>query len=337
MLEDVKASVVMITYDHERFITQAIESVLMQETDFPVELVIGEDCSTDGTRVIVCEYADRYPGRIRLLLPERNQGMMANFVATLNTCRGKYIALCEGDDYWTDPLKLQKQVDYLEKHPDYSTCFHRAICLDQIDGSPTGRIIGPRIIQLSYSTDDLLRYVEFVPTASMVFRKSFLPQLPEWFQQCSVGDHPLQVLLSLKGPMGFIDETMSIYRSGGFWSSADSIFQIEGSLNTRLLLGKNLGLTKRKSWKFSISRLYILKYKTHLSRDQLASAFMSACRSLLFAPKGTVLSILSQVMYIKDIARLVSRSARIIRYKGIRFFIQTALSRLTKRKIQLSK
>ena len=111
---DVKVSVAMITYNHERFIAQAIESVLMQQTDFAVELVIGEDCSTDGTRAIVRDYGERYPERIRLLLPEHNLGMMPNFVATLKACRGQYVASVEGDDYWTDPHKLQKQVDFLE-------------------------------------------------------------------------------------------------------------------------------------------------------------------------------------------------------------------------------
>ena len=333
MPTDVKVSVAMITYNHERFIVQALESVFMQETDFLVELVIGEDCSTDGTRAIVCEYADRYPGRIRLLLPERNQGMIANYIATLNACRGQYIAFLEGDDYWTDPRKLQKQVDYLENHPDYSTCFHRAVCLDQINGENTGHILGPRIIQPSYSTDDLLRYGNFAPTASLVFRKSFLPQLPEWFPQCPIGDFPLQVLLSQKGPMGFIDETMSLYRlhCGGLWSSADSTFRIETSLVYLLLLGKNLDLTKRDSWKSYISRIYLRKYKINISRCQLVSASISAYKSLLFAPKGTILSILLQVMYITDMALLVSRSARIIRHKGVRSFMRIALSRLKKK------
>ena len=107
-LPDVKVSVAMITYNHERFIAQAIESVLMQQTDFAVELVIGEDCSTDKTRAIVCAYGERYPERIRLLLPERNQGMIPNFVATMNACQGQYIALLEGDDYWTDRIQAAK-------------------------------------------------------------------------------------------------------------------------------------------------------------------------------------------------------------------------------------
>ena len=96
--EEVMVSVCMITYNHEAYIAQAIEGVLMQQTDFPIELVIGEDCSTDRTRAICLEYQQRHPGIIRLALRERNIGMMPNFVQTLQACEGKYIALCEGDD-----------------------------------------------------------------------------------------------------------------------------------------------------------------------------------------------------------------------------------------------
>ena len=103
-------SVAVITYNHEKFIGQAIESVLMQETAFVVELVIGEDCSTDGTRRIVQAYAEKYPNVIRALLPEKNLGMARNYDAVWQACRGKYIAWLEGDDYWRTPQKLQKQV-----------------------------------------------------------------------------------------------------------------------------------------------------------------------------------------------------------------------------------
>jgi glycosyltransferase involved in cell wall biosynthesis len=124
MSENPKVSVCMMTYNHERFIAQAIESVLEQKTVFDFELVIGEDCSTDGTRKIVAEYARKYPEKIRAMFRETNLGMTANFLQTLSECRGHYIALLEGDDYWTDPLKLQKQVDFLDVHPLYSLCCH---------------------------------------------------------------------------------------------------------------------------------------------------------------------------------------------------------------------
>ena len=118
-------SIVTITYNHEPYIAKTIEGVLMQQVKFPIELIIAEDCSTDGTRSICQQYAEQYPDLIRLITSESNVGAIANERRAMLAARGKYIALCEGDDYWTDPLKLQKQVDFLEAHPDYSVTFHR--------------------------------------------------------------------------------------------------------------------------------------------------------------------------------------------------------------------
>lgn len=111
-------SVKMITYNHAAFIAQAIEGVLQQKTNFPVELVIGEDCSTDGTREIVCKYREKFPDIIRVITSDGNVGAKKNWYRTTKACRGKYIAFCEGDDYWHHPEKLQKQVGYLENHTE---------------------------------------------------------------------------------------------------------------------------------------------------------------------------------------------------------------------------
>jgi glycosyltransferase involved in cell wall biosynthesis len=116
---EIMVSVCMITYNHENFISEAIEGVLMQNTNFKFELVIGEDFSTDRTRKIVQQYAAKYPNIIKALLPEENLGVRDNFLQTIEPCKGKYIALCEGDDYWIDPNKLQKQVDFLEANDEY--------------------------------------------------------------------------------------------------------------------------------------------------------------------------------------------------------------------------
>ncbi len=118
MSKDPLVSVHMITYNHEPYIAQAIEGVLMQQTDFPFELVIGEDCSTDRTREIALEFQKKYPETIRVITGERNVGPSANELRTDAACRGRYVAYCEGDDYWHHPHKLQKQTDYLEAHPE---------------------------------------------------------------------------------------------------------------------------------------------------------------------------------------------------------------------------
>lgn len=118
-------SIVTITYNHEPFIAKTIEGVLMQQVNFPIELIIAEDCSTDGTRAICQHYAELYPELIRLITSESNVGAIENERRAFVAAKGKFIACCEGDDYWTDSLKLQKQVDFLEAHPNYSACFHR--------------------------------------------------------------------------------------------------------------------------------------------------------------------------------------------------------------------
>jgi len=110
MNTEIKVSVLMITYNHEKYIREAIDGVLMQKTDFPIELIIGEDCSTDNTREIVIEYTKKHPEIVKPQLPNENRGMQNNFMGIYNAALGKFIALCEGDDYWTDPYKLQKQV-----------------------------------------------------------------------------------------------------------------------------------------------------------------------------------------------------------------------------------
>src|SRR4051794_11773039 len=124
-----KLTVAMITYNHEPFIAQALDSILMQQVSFDHEILIGEDCSTDRTREIVRAYRQRYPDKIRLQLPETNRGMMQNFVAVLAAARGDYVALLEGDDYWTAPDKLARQVAYLDAHPECAICFHDALML----------------------------------------------------------------------------------------------------------------------------------------------------------------------------------------------------------------
>ena len=207
-------SVCMPTYNHQEFIAHAIEGVLLQRTAFPIELRIGDDCSTDKTVEICREYRDRYPDIIKLRLNAKNQGQMMNWVASLRSCKGKYIAMCEGDDFWIDPFKLQKQVAILETHPEYSLAFHNAfmIFVDERDRVGAYRIPP----QEDFNTKDLLEYAWFVPTASIVFRRAALPpSFPEWYYDTHQGDYALLIMLSRSGPLHLINEFMSVYRIGG--------------------------------------------------------------------------------------------------------------------------
>lgn len=126
-------SIVTITYNHELYIRKCIEGVLMQQVNFPIEFIIAEDCSTDGTLAVCKGYAEKYPDLIKLITSENNVGAIVNERRAMKAAKGKYIAFCEGDDYWTDPLKLQKQVDFLEENPEYSVTFHRCKHYNVVD------------------------------------------------------------------------------------------------------------------------------------------------------------------------------------------------------------
>ena len=133
MKKNILVSICMVSYNHEKWIGQAIEGVLRQETAFPFELVIGEDCSTDGTKEIIQAFSNKYPSVIRAFYNRGNIGLSDNFSQLLNKCHGKYIAICEGDDFWTDPNKLQKQVEFLEANPECVICSHNCSILYDTD------------------------------------------------------------------------------------------------------------------------------------------------------------------------------------------------------------
>lgn len=215
----------MLTYNHEQFITQAIESVLMQETDFPIELVIGEDCSTDGTREIVKRYVAHYPEVVRALLPAKNIGVHANFEAVLKSCRGTYIAMLEGDDYWTSPKKLQKQVDFLDLHPDYTLCGTRFYNIQ--DDKPTAPAVSSPVEKESGALEDILR-LNYLLTCTVVYRAGLIAEIPACFRKVRNLDMALWAMLAERGRVGFINEEMAAYRMhrGGIWNGV--------SLETRI-------------------------------------------------------------------------------------------------------
>lgn len=220
-------SVYVITYNHARYVAQAIGSILMQEADFPVELVIGEDCSTDDTRAICEQYARANPDRIRLLPSERNLGVQANARRTYTACRGKYIAQCEGDDYWTDPKKLQKQVAVLEAEPSLSFCFHNVEVVREGSSSAKGESFYPvdgRKTLFARPPDrigvnDILGG-NFIATASVLARADAVLPVPRWIASLPAGDWGQFIHWLQQGAGAYLDELMGVYRmhAGGEWS-----------------------------------------------------------------------------------------------------------------------
>jgi glycosyltransferase involved in cell wall biosynthesis len=223
-------SVAMITYNHEQFIAQAIESVLMQETAFVVELVIGDDCSTDGTRRIVQAYAGKYPNVIRTLLPEKNLGMSRNYGAVWQACRGKYVAWLDGDDYWQTPQKLQKQVTLMESNPHYSMCGTKTqLVTTSSDG--TEKDAGPfepAVLKPEYDLRDFLKGYPMHTSSVLVRRESVT--LPEWLNDVVLlWDACVFALCAAKGPVGYLNEVMSCWRihAGGMWTTKSAAYQLE--------------------------------------------------------------------------------------------------------------
>ncbi len=199
----IKVSVMMTTYNHGPFIAEAVKSALAQAVDFPFEIVIGEDCSTDNTRAILQDLQAANPGVIRLLARETNWGRRKNFIDTLWACQGEYIAILEGDDYWTSMDKLQRQADLLDQHPEYALCFHPAVKRFEEDGRDV--IFKPPAGRDRFSLVDLLDR-NFIATCAVMFRSRLFPDLPSWFDHVPAGDWPLHVLNAQHGDIGYLPD-----------------------------------------------------------------------------------------------------------------------------------
>jgi len=211
--DEIMVSVCVITYNQESYIRQAIESALMQTTSFNFELVVGEDFSTDHTRTILEQYQLQFPDKIRLLLNTQNVGAVRNLANTIKECKGKYIALLEGDDYWTSSDKLQKQVNFLESNPDYVICYHATQLIDQ-KGAAKLILPIPKFRKSTATLQDLLVNDSFMATCSIMFRAKLFDYFPDIFFVLRNGcDWTLNVLNAEHGLIGYLDEIMSVYRS----------------------------------------------------------------------------------------------------------------------------
>ncbi|AYA37124.1 glycosyltransferase [Hymenobacter oligotrophus] len=222
-------SVWLITYNHERYIAQAIEGVLMQKTSFAVHLVIGEDCSTDNTRAIVKEYKALYPDRITLYLPERNMGMLPILRPTFALCQSKYVAMLDGDDYWTDPLKLQKQVDALEADPELMLAYHQVQVSDEINGT-TYLAAQPKHPLRVLTLEDFIQPSHPVITLSTMFRNVFNGVMPELYYELPYPDLALFILLLKEGGKAVYNpDNMGVYRihAKGAFSGLDKYARLE--------------------------------------------------------------------------------------------------------------
>lgn len=209
-MHSIDVNIFMLTYNQEDFIAQTIESVLAQKTNFNYQLVIGEDLSSDSTRAICEKYANQFPDKIKLLPSLERLGLINNFIRTIKECDGKYIAVLDGDDYWTDPFKLQKQYDFLESHPDYSIVYTGLRNL-----FPSGEFREKRWSNISgpLAFDELI-FGNFIPSVTAFYRNEQINgEIPAWTGKFPYGDWPVYLWLTRKGEkIGYIDEITGVYR-----------------------------------------------------------------------------------------------------------------------------
>lgn len=242
-MRDCLVDVAFGTYNHVAYVSQAIKSVLTQKTNFGVRLVIADDCSTDGTQEIIREYARQYPDRIVTFLDHVHRGLHdpeRAYLKVLAFCNAKYVALLEGDDYWTNPHKLQKQVDLMTTRPDMTLCFHDVLVrYEDASRDPHRFHYMPR--QAVFQLEDILQG-NFVPTCSGVFKREVLVSLPSWFWRATGCDWIMCVLAAQRGCIGFIDECMGVYRRHGesFWQGQSRVIVLRRSIETGLLIRRLL-------------------------------------------------------------------------------------------------
>ena len=276
-----QVSVCVQTYQHKDFIRKCLDNIISQQTDFAFEIVLGEDCSTDGTREICVDYAERYPHLIRLFLHDRKNVIYINGRATgrynlingLTSARGKYIAICEGDDYWNDNTKLQRQFDFLENNPDFILCFHNAKIVDA-----QGKLVAEsklRTIHKQSQNQDSLVTGAFIPTLTCMFRNRGLDQLPEDFRKVTNADTFLFSWLGQQGSAAYLPEINdAMYRvhSGGLWSNRDNISQLDANRQTLQTLYQHID----DAWK------PVLKQRLDRMHEELLLAQLSKIKPMAY-------------------------------------------------------
>lgn len=234
-------TVLVFAYNHENYIEKAVDSVAMQQVNFPFKIIIGEDCSPDNTRVVCIRLKEKYPDKIELMLHEKNLGSGGN-ASALNKRRkevgSKYVAFLDGDDYWTDIKKLQKQVDALEANPDCSLCFTNV----QQYYEKQDLMKEPMERHFKNNRLDFKEYVElgtYIPTLTVVFRASSYPEkMPDWYATTIKQDWFQYLCLLSKGDGIYIDEVTGVYRihGGGIMHTkkvklfANSVFLVENTM-----------------------------------------------------------------------------------------------------------
>jgi glycosyltransferase involved in cell wall biosynthesis len=265
-------SVHLLTYNHAKFIAQSIESVVSQITTFPFEIIIGDDCSTDGTSQIVDEYAQKYPELIKVVRGATNGGPQPNSIRILENCSGKYMAALEGDDYWIDPYKLQKQADFMEANPDFAICFTNTR-VEFFGDTESPYQLNDDIAKDVFELNDLIadKEVWFMGTATLFYTmKSIFPVQP-WFPKTKSGDIPMIMLAARHGKIKYLSDVTAAYRRHAAGASNtdhkdDAVF-LENRIMMYTNLDKDTGLKYHDRFKKNLGGWYYLLINSKQYRD----------------------------------------------------------------------
>ncbi|MCF6279737.1 MAG: glycosyltransferase [Flavobacteriaceae bacterium] len=316
---EIHVSICVQTYNHQNFIAECLDSILMQQTTFPFEIILGEDKSSDDTRRICKEYAEKHPSKIKLSLRSRDDVVYMfgkptgryNMIKNLEISSGKYIAICEGDDYWTDPLKLQKQIDFLEKTPKAVGSFHNSVCVDK-DSEIIEKQYFKDTDKLFYTQEECLKSLHSsYSTGSLVFRANAIKNRLDDFSKIG-SDFILDILITNDGELCYMDENMSAYRihSGGIWQGNTSIHNQKVIIERYMFLYDNEKYRKKYNgylWNTIINRFEKLiteiddiKEKQFVKKQRLKFLNFFDSRSYLFFLKKIERSIHYRIKRIKN-------------------------------------
>lgn len=241
-MDMIKISVVVITYNQAHCIDRALRSVLAQRGDFALELIVANDASTDSTLLHVRKWEQLFPDKVKVINHEKNVGFQRNYLSAIRAATGKYLCMCDADDYWTDESKLRRQMDYMESHPECAVVFHRIVNVYEQTGVKTlsngGQAADTDIVDLSRRN--------YITNLSVMYRRELMPAetLPEWIGEVSLPDYAYHMLYAAHGSIHYISRPMGVYskNSVGAWSLSNRVRQYEMALDVRLRLMDYFGV-----------------------------------------------------------------------------------------------
>lgn len=297
-----KINVLVITYNHEKYLAQALDGILNQKIQAQLEVIIADDCSTDETLSIARSYQSLHPSKIKKILSSSNNlGHTRNYARAWEAADGDYIAHCDGDDYWIDSNKLSKQLEFLESNLDYSCCGHKVWAIAEEDGSKHGPI--PRTDIDSFDTEALLEAC-FPHNCSLLFRNRLFTKLPDFFFKLTGHDWCIDILNSLNGPIKILPEVMGVWRmrTNGLWGGRQSSFHLEHNvfflqeikswLPERALPAQQKHLLKHY---FLLSCAYLEEGNIVKSRETLSK--LANLNALVVLPKRQLLSLWARLNF----------------------------------------